>query len=158
MGLGVHAHLVVRRIDSHGLLTHSRLITVTGRLVVIWERNDGGADTENHGRMDLAVGEGRVLCARSMQVSQTHGDHSSLFFFHIDKLNQTLLAAGFEVPSTASHLGGARGDGLITLVEHHLDVPLPNLQLIVFYNEERSLDAACVGAELDLSPVEVSND
>ena len=43
---------------THGLLAHGALVGVAGRLVVVWEGHDGGADAQNHGRVDLAV---RVL-------------------------------------------------------------------------------------------------
>ena len=37
---GVHANLVVGGINSHGLLTHGTLVSVTRRLVVIWKGNN----------------------------------------------------------------------------------------------------------------------
>lgn len=41
----VHPEEVVAGVDTHRLLTHCALISVTRRLIVVWEGNDGGADT-----------------------------------------------------------------------------------------------------------------
>ena len=45
---GVHSHLVVRGVHTHSLLAHRTLISVTGRLVMIREGDDGGTDSKNH--------------------------------------------------------------------------------------------------------------
>ena len=37
-------------------------------------------------------------------------------------------------------------------------MPFANLELVISHDEEWSLHSACIGAELDLSPVEVSDD
>ena len=52
---GIHAHVVVGEGDTHSLFTHGRLVGVTRRLVVIGERNNGSANTKNHGRVNLAM-------------------------------------------------------------------------------------------------------
>ena len=47
---------------THGLLAHGGLVGVTRGLVVVRERNYGGAHAQDHGRVDLAV---RVSAASS---------------------------------------------------------------------------------------------
>lgn len=49
--------------------------------------------------MNLTVGEGHSLSSFTLKIEQTHCDHSRLLFFDIYKLDQTLLAAGLEIPS-----------------------------------------------------------
>jgi len=51
----VHPDLVVRGVDTHCLLSHGALIGVSGRLIVIWKRNNGSTDTQNHRWMDFTV-------------------------------------------------------------------------------------------------------
>ena len=86
VSLGVHTGLVVGDIHAHGLLAHGRLVGVTRGLVVVREGDDGGADTKDHGRVDLAVGE--VGGARHLgvlprigQVRDVHGYHGRLLLF-----------------------------------------------------------------------------
>lgn len=45
MGKRVHPEEVVAGVDTHCLLTHCALISVTRRLIVVWEGNDRCADT-----------------------------------------------------------------------------------------------------------------
>lgn len=45
---GVHPKLIVGGIDPHRLLAHCRLVRISGRLVVVWKRDDRGTDTEDH--------------------------------------------------------------------------------------------------------------
>ena len=78
----VHSHLVVRGIHSHGLLTHSRLISVPGRLIVIWERNNTRTDTQNHARMNFTMSV-LVFCLVYQHVAKVHCNHSRFFFFDI---------------------------------------------------------------------------
>ena len=49
----VHAHVVVGDVDAHRLLAHGALVRVTRRLVVIGERDDGGAHAQDHARVNL---------------------------------------------------------------------------------------------------------
>ena len=86
IGLGVHSGLVVGHIHAHGLLAHSRLIGVPGRLIVVREGDDGSTHPKDHGWMDLTVRE--VSCTRHLgvvacigQVSYVHSYHGGLFFF-----------------------------------------------------------------------------
>ena len=51
--------------------------------------------------MNLTVRESHHLFPITMQIGETHGDHSGLFFFDVDKLNETFGAACFKVPETA---------------------------------------------------------
>lgn len=53
--LSVHTGLVVGGIHPHSLLAHGTLICVTRGLVVVWEGDDAGTDTQDHGRVNLAV-------------------------------------------------------------------------------------------------------
>ena len=59
----VHPDVKVCDVDAHGLLAHGRLVGVPGALVVIGEGDDAGADAEDHGGVDLAVGP-RLAVAR----------------------------------------------------------------------------------------------
>mmetsp|Transcript_9533 Transcript_9533/g.28432 ORF Transcript_9533/g.28432 Transcript_9533/m.28432 type:complete len:545 (-) Transcript_9533:2521-4155(-) len=90
VGHGIHADLVVRRIDSHGLLTHGTLIGVTRRLVVVRERNDGGTDSQNHGGMDLTVGVGRRIGLIRIEIPRIHRHHCGFFLFRVDVFDDSL--------------------------------------------------------------------
>ena len=86
ISLGVHSGLVVGDIHAHGLLAHSRLVGVPGRLIVVREGDDGCTHPKDHGRMDLAMRE--VGCAGHLgvvpcigQVSDVHGYHGGFLFF-----------------------------------------------------------------------------
>lgn len=166
MGKCVHTHLVIRGVDSHGLLAHSTLIGVSWRLVVIGEWNDRSADAKYHRWVNLAVRERHHLFPIAVQICQTHGDHSGFLLFHVDELNETFGAARLEVPSATILFSASVITGwsraltcprLLRLVKHHLDVPLADLQLVVFHDVQRPLDATCVRAELDLAFGEVSH-
>ena len=65
---------------------------------MVWEWNNRGTDAKNHRRMDFTVREGHRLLPLTMQVSQTHGDHSRLFFFNVHEFDQALLTARLKVP------------------------------------------------------------
>ena len=96
--------------------------------------------------MDLTVRECYSLCTLAIKVSQTHRDHSRLFFFNVHKFDESLLATSFEVPL------------LVTiLLEHFLDVPFSDLELVVLNDIERSLDAASVGTEFNLPLLEITH-
>lgn len=66
---------------------HGGLQGVFCGLVVVWERDDGRADAEDHGRVDLAV---RVFHEFVGQVAHVHGDHCVLFLLHIQELHEPL--------------------------------------------------------------------
>ena len=166
MGKCVHTHLVIRGVDSHGLLAHSTLIGVSWRLVVIGEWDNRSADAKYHRWVNLAVRERHHLFPIAVQIRQTHGDHSGLLFLHVDELDETFGAARLEVPSATILFSSSVITGwsraltcprLLRLVKHHLDVPLADLQLVVFHDVQRPLDATCVRAELDLAFGEVSH-
>jgi hypothetical protein len=55
VGQSVHPDVEVGNVHSHGLFTHGALVSVTRRLVVIGKRNNRGANSQNHGRMNLAM-------------------------------------------------------------------------------------------------------
>ena len=61
MGQRVHTNVKVGNVDAHCLFTHSTLIGITRRLVVIRKRNDGSANTQDHGGMNFAVGVGGAV-------------------------------------------------------------------------------------------------
>lgn len=111
--------------------------------------------------MDLAVSVSNVFGLFTFQVFEIHRNHCCFFLFNIDKFNQTLLATCLEVPPTLS-LVNPRDSSLHNVfslfIEHHLDVPLSNLQFVVFNNVEGSLHSTCIGAESNLSFAEVSYD
>lgn len=91
--------------------------------------------------MNLTVRKRHCFASLTLQVRETHGDHSSLFFIDVDKLDQALLAACFKVPLTTAT---ARGRFHQSFVKDHLDVPLAYPQLIVIDNVEGSLHTARV--------------
>ena len=160
VGERVHSHLVVRGVDSHRLLAHGALVCVPRRLVVVGEGNDRGADAKDHRRMDLAMRERHRLSPLTIQVSETHGDHSRLFFLDIDELDKAFLAARLEVPSAARFLPDCvswRSLSLLILVKHHLDVPLSQLQLVVLNDVEGALNAASIRAKLDFFAGEIAH-
>ena len=108
--------------------------------------------------MDLTVRKSHCFCPLTLQISQTHCDHSRLLFLYIDKLNQASLAASLKVPSCllASFIFAYASCATCKiLVKHHLNVPLPDLQLIVLNNVEWSLHTTSICAELDLTLCEV---
>ena len=88
--------------------------------------------------MNLTVSESDRLLPLTLQIFQTHSDHSRLLFFDIHEFNETFLTAGLKVPPTLRIIFAfvkSRGTTSCVvcqvLVEHHLDVPLANLQLVV---------------------------
>jgi len=104
--------------------------------------------------MDLAVSEGRSLGPLTVKVSQTHCNHRRLLLFDINELDQTLLTASLKVPTIVTSYSDAQG----CLVEHLLNVPLSNLELVILDDVERSLDTTRICAELNLSFGEVTHD
>jgi len=96
---GVHSHLVIRSVNSHRLLSHSRLIGVSGGLVVVWKRNNWSTDAQNHWRMNFTVRKCGHFCTLWPQILDWHSNHGAFFFITIDKFNETLLATLFEIPS-----------------------------------------------------------
>ena len=88
IGLGVHTSLVVGHVHAHGLFAHGRLVGVPGRLVVVRERDDGGAHPKDHGWVDLTVrevgGAGHLGVVPGIaQVCNVHGDHGRFLFFGV---------------------------------------------------------------------------
>jgi len=65
------------------------LVGVTRWLIVIWEGDDAGADSENHGRVNLTVSVGGAVVDLE-QVVWIHRDHARLFFQCIYVLNNPL--------------------------------------------------------------------
>lgn len=93
----------------------------------------------------MCVGVLRLLS----QIAKVHGDHRALFFLYIKELNVTFLAEGLEFPS----------DALIQfLVEHHLNMPLSDFNLIVINDVKRTLHTAGISQEADLLSCEVTYD
>ena len=56
----VEALAKVKGVDAHGLFSHTALIGVAWRLIVIRERNVGRGGAEHDARMDLAMGRRRI--------------------------------------------------------------------------------------------------
>ena len=46
---------MVAGVNTHRLLSHSRLIGISGRLVMVGIRNDTGTHAEDHGRVNFRV-------------------------------------------------------------------------------------------------------
>lgn len=92
------------------------------------------------------------------EVLKTHGNHRRLFLLDINELNQTLLATSFKIPSglVVSQLSTSMHISL--LVQHHLDVPLTDLQLVVFNDIQRPLHTSCVCEKTNFSAMEVAYD
>jgi hypothetical protein len=77
-----------------------------------------------------------------------HRYHGSLFLLHVEKLNQTLLAASFKVP-LASVVRAL-------LFKKFLNVKLPHLYFVVFYDVQGTLNSTCVSTKADFLSCEVS--
>ena len=106
MRQGIHSDLIVRSVHSHSLLTHCRLVSVSGRLVVVWERNDRGADTENHRRMNLEMSIViSLLLPVFIDVVNKHGNHRRLFLFNIKQLHKAVSEELLKVPFFAHDFG-----------------------------------------------------
>ncbi len=41
----IHSHLIITCVNSHSLFSHSTLISISWRLIVIWEWNNWGTNT-----------------------------------------------------------------------------------------------------------------
>ena len=65
---------------------------------MIRERDDRGTYTQDHRRMNLTVGESDSLSSWTMQIFQTHGDHSRLFLINIYEFDESFLAACLKIP------------------------------------------------------------
>jgi len=65
------------------------------------------------------------------------------------------LAASLKVPSNFVSVT-AHAIGL--LIEHHLDVPFSDLQLVLLYDVEWTLDATSVSEKPDFAFLEIAND
>ena len=76
----VHSHVEVGDVDTHGLLSHSALVSVPGGLVVVREGDDGRANTKNHGRVNFAVGPSATVlpCKEYHQIFEKSLHNSSL--------------------------------------------------------------------------------
>ena len=89
--------------------------------------------------MDFTVRESHRLPPLAMQISQTHCDHSRLFFLNVHEFDKTLLAASLKVPlaslSVCIIISCTTGASiLLSLVKHHLDVPFSDLQFVLFHD------------------------
>ena len=94
----IHTHVKIRYVDAHRLLSHSGLIRVTRRLIVIRKRYDRRANAENHRRMNLAV---RVRAAIDValvaKIVGNHGNHDRLL---LERVNVFDHATGNEILPT----------------------------------------------------------
>mmetsp|Transcript_10118 Transcript_10118/g.15281 ORF Transcript_10118/g.15281 Transcript_10118/m.15281 type:complete len:422 (-) Transcript_10118:326-1591(-) len=94
VGQGIHSELVVGDVNSHRLFTHSRLICVTRRLVVIGEGNDRGTDSQNHRRVNFTMGvceRIRILrlASSGFEIANSHRNHDGFLFICVNKFHQT---------------------------------------------------------------------
>ena len=96
---------------------------------MIWERNDGRADSKNHRRMNLAVSVG-IYLTLVFEVRNVHGDHCCLFFFDVDKLTETKFQCLIKI------------DRIMLSAKKSLDVFFLEDNLTVFYDEQWSLHSA----------------
>ena len=111
---------------------------------MVRKRNDGGAYAQDHRGVDLKVSVLVVLrLSVAVDVLNKHSNHSRLFFLNIQELNQSMLEELLEVPFSGHDFA---------------DVLLPELDLVVFYDEHGSLDATAVCVDLDLFLVDVPHD
>lgn len=67
VGQGVHTDVEICDVHTHGLFSHGTLIRITRGLVVIRERDDGGAHSQNHCRMNFAMGVGGTVSVLSLK-------------------------------------------------------------------------------------------
>ena len=127
----VHANLKVGHVHAHGLLTHRTLVSVTRGLIVVREGNDRGADAEDHGGVDLAVGvhvfDAPRFCIDALpnELVDCHRNHCRLLLLGVHVL---------DAPGRHEVVPGVTRDFL--LVEH-LDVLLLYHQMVVFDDEQR---------------------
>lgn len=153
MSQSIHPHLVIWCVNSHGLFSHSRLIGVPWRLVMIWEGNNWGADTQNHRWMNFTVRKSGHFCSLRSQILDRHSNHGAFFFIAINKFNQTLLAALFEIPPWSDN-----STRLLCFLQQLLNVILPNFEFILLNDVQRALNAARISAKFDFSLVKVPHD
>ena len=142
---GIHPEMVVARVNSHSLLSHCTLIGVSWRLIVIWEWNDRGTDSQYHRRVDLTVSILVLLLGLKivLDIFGEHGNHSRFFLFDIKKLNEAFPEELLEHP---------------LLLEDHFDMLSPDHHLVIFNNEHGSLHSSGIGVYLDLLLFDISHD
>mmetsp|Transcript_4949 Transcript_4949/g.16533 ORF Transcript_4949/g.16533 Transcript_4949/m.16533 type:complete len:518 (-) Transcript_4949:1943-3496(-) len=87
---GVDALRLVAGHGAHGLLAHGGLVGVARGLVVVREGDDGGADAEDGGRVDLRVRVAHHAIALA-EVLDEHGDHRRLLLLRVDELAEAVL-------------------------------------------------------------------
>ena len=112
---------------------------------MVWKRDDGGADAQDHGRMDLAVGVG-VEGAFMLQIRDMHRNHGGLFLLDVEILAQAVLDGVIEV------------HGVTLAAQKLLDVLLLEQDLSIVHDEQWSLNSAWVCEESHLLVGDVSDD
>ena len=94
----VHPDVKVCDVYAHGLLAHGRLVGVPGALVVIGEGDYAGADAEDHGGVDLAVGPRLAVAGPAVlgrvKVLGAAGEYGRLLLHGVDVLDHP---AGHQV-------------------------------------------------------------
>lgn len=90
----IHSEGEIRRVETHGLLTHGTLKCISWSLVVVSERNNRGADSQDHGGVNFEVGEDLVLL---LKVREMHGYHSIFFLLNVQQLNKSVFIEIVEV-------------------------------------------------------------
>mmetsp|Transcript_77725 Transcript_77725/g.166642 ORF Transcript_77725/g.166642 Transcript_77725/m.166642 type:complete len:298 (-) Transcript_77725:2120-3013(-) len=73
--IGVHAMVEVRAEDTDGLLPHGRLEDIPRTHVMVREWDDGCADAEDHGGVDLGVRVSPAVRFHLHQIFQEHRNH-----------------------------------------------------------------------------------
>ena len=95
VGHGIYPYLIAEVVYAHDLLSHGLLVGITWIFIVIREGVDGGADAQNHGRMDLSVhvhrGVDMTPVASFLQyILGTHSNHGSILLISVNVLHYPL--------------------------------------------------------------------
>ncbi|GIX64653.1 uncharacterized protein BcabD6B2_40880 [Babesia caballi] len=140
----VHPEVEVGRVHPHGLLAHGALVRVARRLVLVGEGDDGGADAQNHGRVDLAVRVGAAVAAVRLEVLREHGDHAHFLLLAVDVLNHPRLDQPVPVR--------------LVVVQPRNVLLRYRERVAVFHDEQRPHRPPRVGEDLDLLRHNVAHD
>jgi len=103
--------------------------------------------------MNFTVRKSGHFCSFRSQILDRHSNHGAFFFITINKFNETLLAALFEIPPRRDN-----SPRLFRFLQQLLNVILPYLELILLNDVQRALNATRIRAKLDFSLVEVPYD
>mmetsp|Transcript_39028 Transcript_39028/g.94366 ORF Transcript_39028/g.94366 Transcript_39028/m.94366 type:complete len:291 (-) Transcript_39028:1653-2525(-) len=138
VGHCVHPNLVIGSVNSHSLLSHGTLVDITRRLVVVGKGNNRSTNTQNHGRVNLAVCVSRRVRVFSVQILGFHGNHCCFFFFRINVFHNTFI----------QKIGPCQFRFAIKSLKLN-DMLFLQYQLLILNNEQRSTDTTSIRVDAD---------